>query len=532
MADISNVKRFKEINDTDNILVKEIDIFKKSTYTEIANTVQKYIDIETEIENVLAKRSVFFDTFLERGISPYMRMTCDVQVLDSGEKTLLLTQRALFANQKVRYENIDIKYMENAILEIVIDSFPSEITDRTGWRIERIETPTPLIFRRSTAINLQQSYVLISNITLGRPIKFSFSTFQSNNVWSPVFDTFLGSVQAYGASTGLDGYEPFLPSEGDSYLRFITSREELEALQESISRSKNIDIRKNNISKKIYVEENPIGNLNNTLEGIDIEFGVSNIPTGKGVNSLGVRLIQKDELSEDRGFRIGSHEIGTIKASYNKLHKGLSEFLIGNFICATVDSDKEYLSKDYPYFVSKYNISSSTFKVKDYVFKVDNPFNLSLDKFSGYEVSHTNKVEEYGVVFSGKSSFQLGASLGSTDPNDFVQGTGSDIPLAGDVINLGKIAEAEKTNLILEPGSKRFIFVAEDFLANGKFVDSGIRTGESRRPGDISSWFYLKPGAGKGAYPLEYTAFIPVSSAITNRKPSVPIIFYVPIGFI
>ena len=89
MAIITDVKSFKKIENTDNIQVKEIDEFKKSNFLEIADTVSKYIDIGGELLNVLAQRNVFFDTFLSRGIYPYMRMACEAKLSDEATKKLL-----------------------------------------------------------------------------------------------------------------------------------------------------------------------------------------------------------------------------------------------------------------------------------------------------------------------------------------------------------------------------------------------------------------------------------------------------------
>ena len=410
MADISNVKRFKEINDTDNILVKEIDIFKKSTYTEIANTVQKYIDIETEIENVLAKRSVFFDTFLERGISPYMRMTCDVQILDDIEKTVRLLQRPLSANGELRFQNISASYMEKAILEVVIESFPEEIIDRSEWRVEDIDTPLSIKIRRKEAQDTESSKVLLSDITFERPYKFIYGTFNRESVWSPVVDNFLGRVEAYGAATGLDGYVDYTPFDNDAYLRFISSTSSEEELLEKISRSKVIDIRKNNISKKIYTEENPTGSPSNTLDGIDIEFGVSTVPIGTGINSLGVKLIKKIEIPVDIIYRPGSEDIGNIKYTFNKTRFGLEEFEEGVFLCASITSNKVYNSDDFPEFVRLFNITTSTFTIQDLLYRKDNPFNLDDSFFSKVTLSYTPHAAEQGKVLAGK--FNVQSSIG------------------------------------------------------------------------------------------------------------------------
>lgn len=508
MADISDVKRFKGISSTDNILVKEIDVFKKSNYNEIADTSTKYIDIDGLIDEALSKRSVFFDTFLERGIYPYMRMVCDVQVLNASDKTVRLIQRPLTINNQLRFENIDIKYFDNAILEVYIESLPTEIVDRDSWRLEDIDTPLNIKFRRQEANNIEESYVLLSDLTLLRPLKYFYGVFEEEAVWSPFPDSFSGRVEAYASSTGVDGYKDFSSFTKDAYLRFVSSNFNTNLLEENISRSKAIDIRKNNISKLLYVEENPSASESRTLQGIDVELTVSTVPKGKGVDSLGCKLINKVDLQEDVPYRPGAQDIGTIKTSYQPRHFGLKEFDDGVFICASLDSDKQYVSKDFPEFVKKFNVRTNTFAVKDYVFKIQNPFNLPIEKFQNYSISHTTVNEEFGTVTPGKIGLsglmdQLRIDRVTSDTSDLLRTpTNNSLPGVNVELDPNGIEVVTIENLMECFGS-----------SEANFLDSP----------SIPKLFFSRQQGG---------TLIPVSTDITNRKPDIAVMFYVVVGFI
>lgn len=403
MANISDVKRFKDIDNSDNILVKELDEFKKTTYPEISNTLLDYVDLEGELLNALASRNVFFDTFLSRGISPYMRMACDVEVLDIPQKTVKLVQRPLVVNGKLRYENLDVKYMDNAILEVYIESVPAEVTNRSEWRVEGIDTPISLRFRKNKRATTYESYIHLNEITFERPMKFFYGDSGGERVWSPVEDSFKGRVEIYGATTGIDGYEDASALSKDAYLRFVNSADDLTVLSEEISRGKTINLRDNNISVKRYAQVNDASPDLKMTVGSDLELGVSDSgQIGRGVNNLGVKLLKKIETEEVEGRRLGSTDIGEIQYTYNKTRFGLNEFEEGEYICSTLTNETVYKSSDFPEFASKFNIQATTFVVKDILYKKDNPTGLADTHFNKFTLNYTQVPEEQGMVVHGR----------------------------------------------------------------------------------------------------------------------------------
>jgi hypothetical protein len=403
VASISDVKRFKDIDESDNILVKELDEFKKVTPPEISNKLLDYIDIEGELLNALANRAVFFDTFLSRGVSPYLRMACDVEILDDAQKTVKLVQRPLSANGKLRYENLDVKYMDKAILEVYIESFPAEVTDRSQWRIERIDTPISLLFRKNKLAANYESYVYLSELSFERPMKFFYGDFLGKKVWSPMKDTFKGRVELYGATTGIDGYEDVSALSKDDYLRFIDSSSDLTVLEKVISRAKTVNLKDNNISTKRYAETSSSAPELKMLQGNDLELGVSDsTTTGKGVNSLGVKLLKKPEPAEVINPGPISMEIGEIIYTFNKAKFGLDEFEEGVYLCSTLTNATVYNSSDFPEFVTKFNITDPTFVVRDILYKKENPTGLAETHFNKFTLNYTPLASEIGKVVHGR----------------------------------------------------------------------------------------------------------------------------------
>lgn len=445
MATITDVKRFKKIENNDNILVKEMAEFKKSNFLEIADTVSRYIDIGVELLNVLEQRNVFFDTFLSRGIYPYMRMACDVELYDEATKKITLTQRPLSINGKFRYEKIDTKYLENAILELYIDSVPAEFVDRSEWLVENVSISESEIYpiRKHGAhpegeVFLLKSYLGLDELTFGRPMKFVLGLWNGMLSWSPVADSFSGRIEAYGSPTGVDGYLNYsTPYSEDSYLRFMSSSDALTSLYEHISRTKTIDIRKNNILETKYIEEDPSADVSNLLDGIDIEFGLSTLTTGQGVDSLGVQLIKKIEIDTPVVYLPGSEDIGNIEFTLNKERFGLDEFEEGIFLCSTLTNAKEYTSSDFPDFVRLLGIRTSSFNVRDLLYRKDNPAGLSDELFEEFTLNFTPFEAEMGKVVNGKLNvlWNIDSYTGSGTRGHYIHSHISDSKKAMDLVS-------------------------------------------------------------------------------------------------
>lgn len=399
MANINDIKAFKDIILSDNILVKEGEIYKKSNFLEIGTTLIKYIDIESLIQESIKKKYMFFDTFKSREIYPLLRMTCDIEIISFSNKTLSLKQKPLAINGELRYNNITKDYLDKAILEIIIDKIPEEITGNyKDWLILKIDTPVELEFRKGK-VSGDDSFLLLSDITLGKPYKFFYSSYDSRNVWSPFKDRFSGRVECYNSATGLNGYQEYKVDNINSYLRFLNSSEDLENIEENISRSKIIKLRDNNILTKKYISEDEDALDITVLDGKDIEKGVSTIKEGDGVNSLGVKFIRKPEIIIEKPFKQGTQDIGEIKISFNKKFFGLKEFVIGNFICSSLDNDTEYNTEDFPEFAKIFGIKGKTFIVKEKVYKKQQPYiyiddsrykkkylDISEDKFKNFRL--------------------------------------------------------------------------------------------------------------------------------------------------
>lgn len=102
------------------------------------------------------------------------------------------------------------------------------------------------------------------------------------------------------------------------------------------------------------------------------------------------------------------YRIGTYDISFNKEHFGISDFALGNFICAPLTSTKALTRAEFPELFAKYPDLTDGVTVKDFFAKIPTDTQgLPLSEFEGYKLSYTTKPEELGLITNGKFNVNI-----------------------------------------------------------------------------------------------------------------------------